>query len=176
MTPTQCGAPKCVSGKPNPVTLVATVVARKSAVQRSSRLPLSSPYTTTNPEAIPTRLIAVCIRVYVLRSNIILCLPSEAVCRLSLRLPLEEREQVGVNLILVGRAHAVRRARHDFKRGPFNELRGEECRVGDWYYLVVVAVHDERRHVELLEVFREVRLGERLDAVEDGFMPGQHPL
>src|SRR4051812_36898049 len=144
MTPTQCGAPKCVRGKPNPVALVATVVARKSAVQRSSRLPLSSPYTTTNPEAIPTRLIAVCIRVYVLRSKIILCLPSEAVCRLSLRLPLEERKQVGVNLILVGRANAVRRARIGLQGGPFNELRREERRVGDGHDLVVVAVHDER--------------------------------
>ena len=56
-------------GNPNPVTLVATVVARKNAVQPSSRLPAISPNRTTNPEAIATRLMATCTRVKVFRSN-----------------------------------------------------------------------------------------------------------
>jgi hypothetical protein len=40
----------------NPVTLVATVVVRKSAVQPFSRFPVTKPETTTNPDRIPTRL------------------------------------------------------------------------------------------------------------------------
>src|SRR5208283_3598384 len=49
----------------NPVTLVATVVVRKIAVQPSSCLPLRSPYSTTNPEPIPARLMITCSRVNV---------------------------------------------------------------------------------------------------------------
>lgn len=48
------------NGKPNPVTLVATVVVRKSAVQPFIRFPFSSPNMTTNPEKIPTRLNTTC--------------------------------------------------------------------------------------------------------------------
>src|SRR3954471_3573640 len=44
------------NGKKKPVTLVATVVARKNAVHQSSRFRVSSPNTTQNPEAIATRL------------------------------------------------------------------------------------------------------------------------
>jgi hypothetical protein len=40
-------------GKPNPVKLVATVLARKSAVQPSSLRAVRRPNTTTNPERIP---------------------------------------------------------------------------------------------------------------------------
>src|SRR5712691_12296070 len=43
--------------------LVATVLVRKSAVQRSSRFTASSPKITTNPETIPTKLIIRCTRV-----------------------------------------------------------------------------------------------------------------
>src|SRR5258708_4752625 len=46
----------------------------------------------------------------------------------------------------------------------------------DGYDLVIVAVEDERRHVELLEIFGEVRLRERLDAIVDGFVSSQHSL
>ena len=41
--------------------------------------------------------------------------------------------------------------------------------------LVVVAMKDQRRHVELLEVFGEIRLGERLDAVEGVLVTRLHP-
>ena len=51
-----------VDAKPNggsgkPVRLVRSVVTRKIAVQPLRRLPVSRPYTTMNPEPIPTRLI-----------------------------------------------------------------------------------------------------------------------
>jgi hypothetical protein len=67
-----------IEGKPKPVTLVATVVARKSAVQPSSRFPVSSPKTTTNPDAIPTRLIKTCTRV-----NVDVVIPTIMSCILS---------------------------------------------------------------------------------------------
>ena len=47
---------KVTKGKPNPVTLVATVVTRKAPVQPSSRFPATSPPATTNPAKIPIRL------------------------------------------------------------------------------------------------------------------------
>jgi len=58
-----CDGKNLWNGKPNPVTLVATVLARKSAVQPSSRFPVSRPYRTTSPEPIPTRLITTCTNV-----------------------------------------------------------------------------------------------------------------
>jgi len=42
------------------------------------------------------------------------------------RLTLEEREQILVDLVLVGRAHAVRQARIDFQRGALDDLGGEQ--------------------------------------------------
>src|SRR3989442_1121891 len=43
MMPTAWDGRKVTKGKPNPVTLVATVVTRKMPVQPSSRLPATSP-------------------------------------------------------------------------------------------------------------------------------------
>jgi len=37
-------------------------------------------------------------------------------------------------------------------------------------------MEDQGRHIELLEVFGEIRLGERLDAVEGILVTGLHPL
>src|SRR6266550_724022 len=57
-------------GKKNPVTVVAAVVTRKSFVHRSKRRAVSIPHSTTNPEKIPTRLIATCRSVYAVRITI----------------------------------------------------------------------------------------------------------
>src|SRR5271157_3889318 len=65
MSPTLCDGKRWSIGNRNPVTLVNTVVVRKIAVQPSSRLPLRSPYSTTNPEPIPARLMITCSRVNV---------------------------------------------------------------------------------------------------------------
>ena len=54
--PTAWDGRKVTNGKPNPVTLVATVVTRKMPVQPSSRLPATSPPATTSPAKMPTRL------------------------------------------------------------------------------------------------------------------------
>ena len=69
MMPTLWEGKRWSNGKPNPVTLVATVVARKRAVQPLSRFPASSPKITTNPEPIPTRLINTCTKVNVVVST-----------------------------------------------------------------------------------------------------------
>ena len=56
MIPTTCDGKSRVVGKANPVTLVATVVTRKSVFQPPCRRPPSSPNRTTSPAPIPIRL------------------------------------------------------------------------------------------------------------------------
>jgi hypothetical protein len=60
-----CEGPNPDEGNKNPVTLVRTVVARKSAVQFVSSLERTMPITATSPETIPTRLKRTCTRVNV---------------------------------------------------------------------------------------------------------------
>src|SRR5262244_3190340 len=85
-----------------------------------------------------------------------------------------EREQVRVDLILMGRGEAVRSARViDFFRAldePSRLLR----RVLDWNDLVVLSVQNQSRDVKLLEILGEVGLGEGLDALVGVFGPGLH--
>src|SRR5262245_37728005 len=49
-TPRTCPGVTWLTGNRKPLTLVAIVVARNSAVQLSSRCLLSSPHSTTKPE------------------------------------------------------------------------------------------------------------------------------
>ena len=79
---------------------------------------------------------------------------------------LEEGEQVGVDPIFMGRAQAVRRTFVDLQLSVSDQLGGEQGRGADRHDLVIVAMHDECRDVELPEVFREVRFGKGLDAVD----------
>src|SRR4029077_15234537 len=60
MMPTTCDGKSCENGNRKPVTLVKTVLARKSAVQTRSRLPASMPQRTTTPANIPIRLKTTC--------------------------------------------------------------------------------------------------------------------
>ena len=75
--PTPCDGKKRWNGKRNPVTLVATVLTRKSAVQPSSRFQASSPNTTTNPEKIPIKLSTTCTKVNVVMPKIMMPVPSK---------------------------------------------------------------------------------------------------
>ena len=59
----------------SPVTLVAAVVIRNTAVQLSSRFSVNSPNTTTNPEKIPIKLNTTCTKVKVIMSKIIVHIP-----------------------------------------------------------------------------------------------------
>jgi hypothetical protein len=65
------------NGKRNPVTLVATVVVRKIAVQPSSRLADNNPNATRNPEMIPTRLMATWKRVNAVNPGLMVITLSE---------------------------------------------------------------------------------------------------
>ena len=55
-----------------------------------------------------------------------------------------------------------------------DEFRREEGRSADWYDLIVVAMKNQRGHVNLLKIFRKVRFGERLDAV-NGSLDSRQP-
>ena len=57
---------------------------------------------------------------------------------------------------------AVRRALVDLQTGVLDDLGRGPARGVDRHHLVVVAMHDQRRHVKSLQVCGEVRLGERL--------------
>src|ERR1700687_1561131 len=74
MTPTTWDGNNLWNGNMNPVTLVATVVTRKSDVQPSSLLPAISPDNTTNPDKIPARLITTWTKVNVVIPRIMMCL------------------------------------------------------------------------------------------------------
>src|SRR6266852_6444801 len=77
MAPTPYDGLNPSKGKKNPVTLVNTVVTRKSAVQPSSLFAASSPNTTTKPDKIPTKLIATWTKVNVVIPRIMVRLLSE---------------------------------------------------------------------------------------------------
>jgi hypothetical protein len=77
---------------------------------------------------------------------------------------LDERWELGVDLILVRRAHTVRSALDDLQPGIREELGREHSRVRERHDLIVVAVQDQRRDMEFLWVLGEVSLGEGLDA------------
>src|ERR1039457_6686374 len=80
---------------------------------------------------------------------------------------LDEVEQVGVEGVLVGGgvSEAVRGPGVDLQGRVLDDLRRQEGRGTDGHDLVVVAVDDQGRDVDLLEVFGEVGLGEGIDAV-----------
>src|SRR5918999_5782186 len=86
----------------------------------------------------------------------------------------EKDEQVGIELVLVRGGQAVRGARIDLQGGALHELGRAVGRGADGHDLVVVAVDDQRRHVEPLEVLGEVRLRKCLDAVVLTLQPALH--
>src|SRR5687768_13384220 len=68
---------------------------------------------------------------------------------------LEEGKQVGVDLVLMRGGDAVRRARIVDLLGTLDQPRGFDGGILDRNDLVVFAMQNERRHVELPQVFRE---------------------
>src|SRR5438094_9203774 len=88
----------------------------------------------------------------------------------------DECQEVGVDPVLVGRAQAVRRALVDLETCVLDQLGGTQGGGPDRDDLIVIAVDDEGRHVELPEIPGEVGLGEGLDAVEGGVEARLHAL
>src|SRR5215831_16628293 len=74
------------------------------------------------------------------------------------------------------RAQAVRRALVDLQLRAFDQLRLDLAGGPERHDLVVVALDDERRDVELFQVLRLVGLGERLDAEVRGRETAHHAL
>src|SRR3954462_3293776 len=74
----------------------------------------------------------------------------------------KEREQIGVHHLVMGRKQPVRQAWIDFQLGALDQLRRHHRGRADWDDLIVVAVDDQRRQVEFLEIFREISFGEGL--------------
>ena len=86
----------------------------------------------------------------------------------------EEREQVGIDLILMRRRDAVRRARIVDFLGSLDEPCRLYRRVFDGNDLVVLTVQDQGGDIELLEVLGEIGLGEGLDAFVGVLEAGLH--
>src|SRR5580704_7874180 len=85
-------------------------------------------------------------------------------------------EQIGIDLVRVGCGHPMRKAWIHLKRRTLHKLYGLQGRRGDRHDLVVITVKNERWHVELLEVFGEIRLRKSLDAVVACLHPAHHAL
>src|SRR5262245_40701538 len=87
---------------------------------------------------------------------------------------LDELEQVAVDDIGMRRDQTVRQSGVvDFRRAP-DQLSRLLRRVLDRHDLIVLAVHDQGRDIDLLEVIGEVRLREGLDAVVRVLQAGLH--
>src|SRR5690242_15434021 len=71
-------------------------------------------------------------------------------CECTPRIGLDEGQQLLVDLVLVRCAQPMWCALVDFQRGAFDELGGEQPGIRDRHNLIVVAVHDESRNVDLL--------------------------
>ena len=67
----------------------------------------------------------------------------------------QEGQQVGVNGIGLGCGHAVRKAFVGFQCAIFEQFRRQWPRIGIWHDLVVIAMHHQDRHGDLLQVFGE---------------------
>ena len=76
-------------------------------------------------------------------------------------------EQVRIDDIFVSGAHAVGKSRVDLQGGSFHNFRRHKCGDSDRHDLIVVAVHDERWHIELFEIFSKIGLPKRFDAIVD---------
>src|ERR1035438_9992817 len=87
----------------------------------------------------------------------------------------DEAQQILVYTVFQRRTHSVRSSRDDYELGALDDLGRQERRSADRHDLVVVAVKDQGGNVKPLEVFRQIRFGERLDAIVDSYMARQHP-
>src|ERR1035437_3109393 len=88
----------------------------------------------------------------------------------------EEGQQIGVELVLVRVGQTMGTAGIDLQRRVLDEFRREHCRSRDRHDLIVIAVDDQRRHVDLLQVLSEIRLGEGFDGIEFVLETALHPL
>jgi len=101
--------------------------------------------------------------------------PEEFLCSHCL-VPPSEGQQFRIDHIFVRGAHSMRSPRYHCQLGPWDQLRREQRRVGDGNDLIVIAMQNEGRHLDLLEIFREVSFGKGLDAIVSSLVSAEHPL
>src|SRR5262249_12511938 len=92
------------------------------------------------------------------------------------RSALYESEKLGIDHVGVCRTHAVWEPLADLESPLPQQFRVQQRRIIDRDDLVVVAMHDEGRHVDDLQVLGEVSLREDLDAVVLRFRTAHHGL
>src|SRR5579883_2982488 len=91
-------------------------------------------------------------------------------------LVLDELQEVGVELVLKGDRKSMRRAGIDLQSGALDDLGRHHAGGPDRHDLIVVAVDDERRHVDFLQIFGEIDLRKFVDAIELPLEAAQHAL
>src|SRR5262245_12002817 len=91
-------------------------------------------------------------------------------------LSLHEREQVGVDLLLMRRREAVWRPGIDFQLCLWRDLHCGLGRGADRDDLVVVAMDEECRYSHFFKILSLIRLGKRLDALVGSRKTGHHAL
>lgn len=90
-------------------------------------------------------------------------------------LTFDEGEQVGIHLVLMGRAHAVGSAVVHFQFHVWDQLDRAQGGSFDGHDLVIAAMKEESWDIELFEIFSKICLGEGFDAVEDSLKSCLHP-
>src|ERR1700730_1666824 len=70
----------------------------------------------------------------------------------------------------------MRQSGVNFERSALHNLGRHHRGNADWYDLIIIAMHNQRRHVELLEVFGKVGLREGLDTMGDVGQAGHRLL
>src|ERR1700681_3111905 len=88
----------------------------------------------------------------------------------------EERQQLGVNRVRFRGGHTVREALVAYKSSVLQQLSGPRTGGDIRYDLIVLAMHDQDRDVDLLEIFRKIRLGKGHDTVIMRFGSTHHAL
>src|SRR5262245_44373874 len=89
---------------------------------------------------------------------------------------LDKRQDVSAELVRLGLGKSMRSARMDLEFGALDDL-GALCSGRlERHDLVIVAMDDQCRLVDLLEVISVVDLGEFLDAVVEALCAAQHAL
>src|SRR6516162_1333632 len=91
-------------------------------------------------------------------------------------LTLDEGQQVGVDGRGLGGRHAMRKALVGLQRAILQKLRRQRTGIGVRNDLVVVAMHHQHRHRDLLQILGEIGLRKGDDAVIMGFGAAHHAL
>lgn len=86
----------------------------------------------------------------------------------------KESQQVGVNAVLQGRSETMRCAGVIDRLGVLHQSHDLFCRIVNRHDLIVLAVHEQCRHVDPLQVFGEIGLGKSFDAFIGIFLAALH--